>query len=91
MQRHYQERRSSRYFFTTHSYPLAILLPSFGPGMSGQFYIRWTMELRDQLRKVFPFHQNTIPNRHQSVIRDMLVMMGGMYPSDKIHGVRNFE
>ena len=54
-------------------------------------YIRWTLEFRVQLRQVFPFHQKRMPNRHHRMINDMLVMMGGMYPSDRIHGVMNLE
>lgn len=37
---------------------------------------RWTLLFLLQRRNVLPFFQNSIPNKHHSVIRAAFVMMG---------------
>jgi hypothetical protein len=53
---------------------------------------RWTLLFLLQRRNVLPFHQNSTPNKHQSVIRAALVMMGEMklYPL-AVHSYMNYR
>ena len=54
-------------------------------------YMWCTLLFLVHVLNLFPQTQKIIPQRHQSVIKDMFVMIGGTYPSSTIQELINFE